>query len=715
MLRSILSQRFRQRNNEILEILRNLRTQCVSYLPRGSVSFVRRRINHAGEAEVESDALARELEAKAHRDLRPIDTIDPVILKYTNFINDIRDGEHVQEKVYMTNFGSIRFDNENVPSVHGQYDSTYGPDMKVLLEKKLSQADIKGEELNNEVDNESPSETEIASHTSTPATHQVGLSVSQSTFQEGKEAYISSSSNSSALNDNDGINYIDDLYFGTAVERHSQTRDNQGEEINKMIRTSTAHASDLNYIDECVFGSAVSRHNDGDNRNVNASQKPIHIDSEQFNVKQKSLEDGDLGYIDKVYFQDSSETLSENGEVAAEIPEVDNNLTSRTKSKDTETITESCLRKVLKKNSTPAVESYMIGKSEEEEAPHIHVVKAQEKTIPNSPAADTLPKSAYEFVIKKRKELHEESHGMDTVHGGKGRRGVNKILSLLNIQKKENCTKYEISKLLKKSVIYDRYDVVGLYKPYGMSVHGGPNSPYHVLLDYLPELARHLNVEKLYPVHRLDANTTGVLLMARTPAMADTLKEMFKEQQLKKTYWAITKGIPSPLQGVIDIPVAEGVIDGRRRMILTPNVEGIKTFARNSHMAVTTFRVLAKSNSAAFVELLPMTGVKHQLRVHLGFGLSCPVLGDHKYSHLRKLAPQRLPGDILDHLMLKQSKVRELPMFLHSRSILLPEIVDGRNITIEAKLPAFFNKALSYLGLNRNVNQIRYDGYRSLD
>lgn len=55
-------------------------------------------------------------------------------------------------------------------------------------------------------------------------------------------------------------------------------------------------------------------------------------------------------------------------------------------------------------------------------------------------------------------------------------------------------------------------DIVGLYKPYGMSMHGGQNSPYHVLLDYLPDLAKHLKAEKLHPVHRLDANTTGIFI-----------------------------------------------------------------------------------------------------------------------------------------------------------------------------------------------------------
>ncbi|MPC15303.1 RNA pseudouridylate synthase domain-containing protein 4 [Portunus trituberculatus] len=73
---------------------------------------------------------------------------------------------------------------------------------------------------------------------------------------------------------------------------------------------------------------------------------------------------------------------------------------------------------------------------------------------------------------------------------------------------------------------------------------------------------------------------------------------------------------------------------------------------------------------------------------------------------LKKLA---LPGDMLDKLKIKQSKVRHLPLFLHCKSIVVPEIVDGRNISIYAKIPAYFNKALTLLKLNKHHSQLSND------
>ncbi|CAL4066621.1 unnamed protein product, partial [Meganyctiphanes norvegica] len=126
--------------------------------------------------------------------------------------------------------------------------------------------------------------------------------------------------------------------------------------------------------------------------------------------------------------------------------------------------------------------------------------------------------------------------------------------------------------------------------------------------------------------------------------------------------------------GILDIPIAEGMIEGRRRMALRPNVKGFKNPRGASKLAITKYKVLSSVNSSSLIEVVPVTGVKHQIRVHLGFGLATPVLGDHKYSHLKKIAPQRLGGDILEHLQMPQSRVRKLPMFLHAKSIFIPEV-----------------------------------------
>ena len=94
--------------------------------------------------------------------------------------------------------------------------------------------------------------------------------------------------------------------------------------------------------------------------------------------------------------------------------------------------------------------------------------------------------------------------------------------------------------------------------------------------------------------------------------------------------------------------------------------------------------------------------MRHQLRVHLSEAINCPVLGDHKYSHDDKYAPQRLPDDMLTKLGLKQSKVRNLPMHLHASSVIIPEWIDGsQDLEIKAPLSAIFQLSMKRLKLNR--------------
>lgn len=101
------------------------------------------------------------------------------------------------------------------------------------------------------------------------------------------------------------------------------------------------------------------------------------------------------------------------------------------------------------------------------------------------------------------------------------------------------------------------------------------------------------------------------------------------------------------------------------------------------------------------MELEPETGVRHQLRVHLSEALNCPVLGDHKYSHDDKYAPQKLPQDMLERLNIKQSKVRNIPMHLHAASISIPGFGElGKELELFSPLPIFFRYTMKKLLLN---------------
>lgn len=247
------------------------------------------------------------------------------------------------------------------------------------------------------------------------------------------------------------------------MERYSKTYDNQGLEFNKVTTAeSKSDTSDLNYIDECVFGDSLSRHGESHDYTLDVPQKPIDNDRQQYRAKNDS---NNLNYIDKIYFQDSLETLNESQNPAAGVSEVNDNFEnylfdskseSRTKSKDIESTVDSSID-TEQENHIPVMQPYRAQeKSKEEEASRTHVKKAEEKAISKSQVADTLPKSAFEYVVKKRRELHNKSHGIDPEQEAEGKKGLNKILSLLNERKKKNCTRYEICKLLKHSVIYDK-------------------------------------------------------------------------------------------------------------------------------------------------------------------------------------------------------------------------------------------------------------------
>lgn len=271
--------------------------------------------------------------------------------------------------------------------------------------------------------------------------------------------------------------------------------------------------------------------------------------------------------------------------------------------------------------------------------------------------------------------------------------------------------KSEVISLLQQRVLYDANDVLVLDKPYGMICHGStagvPDA--RVLSRLLPDLSSALYPRtdtKLYTVHRLDRDVTGVIVLAKTQRMADLLQTLFEERNVKKTYHAITFNVPDNPEATIDMPLAEGSVGSAKRMVICPKLEPeyerlIPKF-RRTYEAVTHYRVLASHGRAAFIELKPVTGVKHQLRVHLGFGLRCPVLGDHKYSHLRYIGPQRLSGDLLARLTVQQSKARHIPMHLHASAILIPEIIDGQNLVVRARLPYHFAQNLRRLKLNRH-------------
>ncbi|KAM6158650.1 pseudouridylate synthase RPUSD4, mitochondrial [Rhynchocyon petersi] len=269
-----------------------------------------------------------------------------------------------------------------------------------------------------------------------------------------------------------------------------------------------------------------------------------------------------------------------------------------------------------------------------------------------------------------------------------------------------------LAKVLSQGLLHQDKDLVVINKPYGVPVHGGPGVQL-CISDVLPILAKRLRGHKAEPLHlchRLDKETTGVMVLAWEKEIAHQVQELFKTRQVAKKYWAITVHVPTPAAGVVDIPIMEKEVQGQQRhhkMTLSPsyrtdnNGRVVKVRpCHQAHLAVTQYHVLSYAPSSALVELQPITGVKHQLRVHLSFGLDCPILGDHKYSDWNRLAPQKLSLGTLKKLGLQQSKARHIPLHLHARQLVLPALGSRKeDLSLVCKLPRFFVRSLSRLGL----------------
>jgi len=287
----------------------------------------------------------------------------------------------------------------------------------------------------------------------------------------------------------------------------------------------------------------------------------------------------------------------------------------------------------------------------------------------------------------------------------------------------ETYTRNEVKELLLSKILYNDHDIVAVWKPYGIpmfltdktskTITQKTTKPKHrfSIQCFLPELAKRVDAKNLYEVHRLDSTTTGVVLYAKTKEMELKLRKLFYEKKVQKSYICLCNGVPQADSGVIDIPVGEGSVGGRTRMTLRPDynaskiISNKKSTTANIFQAVTEYRVLSSQNNASLVETKMLSGKKHQIRLHLGLGLGCPILGDHKFSYPDQFGkPQRVKGDILHRLHIRKSKSRDLPIFLHARKISIPDIVPDGNLVISANLPHFFTKTMKKLKLRANRN-----------
>jgi len=230
-------------------------------------------------------------------------------------------------------------------------------------------------------------------------------------------------------------------------------------------------------------------------------------------------------------------------------------------------------------------------------------------------------------------------------------------------------------------VLYEDDDILVLDKPSGLAVQGGTKTARHIdgMLMALEAEYR----ERPLLVHRLDRDTSGVLVVAKRRAVAGKMGRMFATRSVRKIYWAAVKGVPRPAQGKVDAALVKaGGADGDRVRAAGP---GEKDEAQR---AVTYYAVIERAGAKfAWLSLKPVTGRQHQLRAHMAI-IGHPILGDNKYG-----------GDI----DLPESLDNKL--HLHARRIVFPHPVTGETVDITAPLPDHMRRTWELFGFDAE----RYD------
>ena len=228
------------------------------------------------------------------------------------------------------------------------------------------------------------------------------------------------------------------------------------------------------------------------------------------------------------------------------------------------------------------------------------------------------------------------------------------------------------AKALRDAVLYKDPDVLVIDKPAGLAVQGGTGLDKN--LDAMLDSLKFEASERPRLVHRLDKDTSGVLLLARNAKAARELAEAFRDKSAQKIYWAVVVGVPSPERGTIDAPLSKHAEHGRGERVGIDEEEG-----RN---AVTRYALIERAgNRAAWLALMPETGRTHQLRAHCVI-LGTPILGDGKY------------GGPASHLA-RENLPRKL--HLHARSIRIPHPRKGW-IEAEAPLPPHMKATWKFFG-----------------
>lgn len=252
---------------------------------------------------------------------------------------------------------------------------------------------------------------------------------------------------------------------------------------------------------------------------------------------------------------------------------------------------------------------------------------------------------------------------------------------------------------LREMTLFEDRDLMVLNKPYGLAVQGGSGLKRH--LDGMLASMANENGDRPVLVHRLDRDTSGVLLVAKTRRMAADLGEIFRSRQAQKVYWALAEGVPKPAQGRISLFLAkgDGMGDVRPKRAKDAAPVGLEKMRIAQHgdedaqHSVTYYAVVDKvAPRLAWLSMKPITGRTHQLRAHAE-AIGHPIVGDPKYGGTDK------------HALSKHDPMHAIPeaverkLHLLARRLVLPHPRGGM-IDVTAPLPPHMQKTWDLFGFD---------------
>ncbi len=231
---------------------------------------------------------------------------------------------------------------------------------------------------------------------------------------------------------------------------------------------------------------------------------------------------------------------------------------------------------------------------------------------------------------------------------------------------------------IEKMILFEDDEVLVLNKPAGIAVQGGTGTRRHID-GILAGMADRFGGERPRLVHRLDRDTSGVLLVAKTRNAASKLGRTFQTRSAAKTYWALVKGVPHPQQGKVEAALVKAAgPDGDRVRKALPGEQEAAMHA-TTHYAV----IDRAGRKAAWASLKPVTGRQHQLRAHMSI-IGHPIVGDNKYE-----GGMDLPAENMD-----------AQLHLHARRLVIPHPAGRGKIDVTAPLPPHMQRTWELLGFD---------------